>query len=151
MNLTFRNMTLEVNIFHVGRKLQVEEISDCDCPTLVDTLEKDEEFEPLNEQSLDSFSFDDFYDDFLYHDVCNSLASCDKVQVESVSSWLPHDIISMSFSGRFEGRRAVRFGTFDKEATQSKEACQEKEGANFQSRGAGLFELSPTLELVQKA
>ena len=42
MNLTFGNMTLEVNIFHVGGKSQVEEVSNCDTPTLVDTLEKEE-------------------------------------------------------------------------------------------------------------
>ena len=40
---------------------------------------------------------DDFYDDCLYHNASNSLASCDKVQVESVSSWLPHDENPMSF------------------------------------------------------
>ena len=37
-------------MFHVGRKPQVEKISNCDCLILVDTLEKDEEFEPLNAQ-----------------------------------------------------------------------------------------------------
>ena len=41
-------MTLEVNIFHVGRNLEVEEVSKCESPTLVDTLEEEEEFEPLN-------------------------------------------------------------------------------------------------------
>ena len=47
MNITFRNMTLEVNIFYVGRKPQVDEVSNCDIPTLVSTLEE-EEFEPLH-------------------------------------------------------------------------------------------------------
>ncbi|KAL5565351.1 hypothetical protein UlMin_028515 [Ulmus minor] len=55
INLTFGNMTLEVNIFHVGGKPQVEDVSNCEVPTLVDTLEKEEEFEPLHEKSFDSF------------------------------------------------------------------------------------------------
>ena len=97
MNLTFGNMTLEVNIFHVGRKPQVEEVSNCDSSTLVDTFEKDEEFELLIAQSLDSFSFDDFFDDCLYHDASNSLSSYDKVQVEIFSSWIPHDELPTSF------------------------------------------------------
>ena len=56
----------------------MEEVSNCDSPTF-DTLEKEEEFEPLNAQPLDYFSFYDFYDDCLYHDAGTSLASCDKV------------------------------------------------------------------------
>ena len=41
MNLTFGNVTLEVKIFHVGRKPQVDEVSNFDSPNLVDTLEKE--------------------------------------------------------------------------------------------------------------
>ncbi|KAL5542236.1 hypothetical protein UlMin_009946 [Ulmus minor] len=40
MNLSFGNMTLEVNIFHLGGMPQVEEVSNCEVPTLVDTWEK---------------------------------------------------------------------------------------------------------------
>ena len=71
MNLTFGNMTLEVNIFHVRGTPQVEEVSNCDVPTLVDILEKEENFESLHAQPLDSFSFDDSYVDSTYHHVGN--------------------------------------------------------------------------------
>ena len=70
MNLTFGNMTLEVNIFHVG-KPQVEEVSTCDLPVFVDTIENKEEFEPLIEKTLDSFSFDNSYIDYTYHHAGN--------------------------------------------------------------------------------
>lgn len=70
MNLTFGNMTLEVNIFYVG-KPQVEEVSTCDQPVFVDTIEKEEEFEPLIEKSLDSFSFGDSFIDCTYHHAGN--------------------------------------------------------------------------------
>ena len=63
MNLTFGNMTIEVKKFHVGGTPQVEEVSNCEVPTLVDTLEEEEEFEPLIDQPLDSFSFDNSYVD----------------------------------------------------------------------------------------
>ena len=92
MNLTFGNMTLEVNTFHVGKP----QVSTFDQPTFVDTLEKEDEFEPLIEQPLDSFSFDNSYVDHLYHDVGNAFASCDNVQMESVTSWLPHGEHPMS-------------------------------------------------------
>ena len=46
MNLTFRNMTLEINIFHVRRKPQIEKVSKCEIPNLVDTLEEEKEFKP---------------------------------------------------------------------------------------------------------
>ena len=110
MNLTFENMTLDVNIFHVGGKPQVEEVSNCDIPTFVDTLEKEKEFEPLVEtlekeeefepliaQLLDFFSFENSYVDCLYHDAVNYFSGCDNVQLESGSSWLPHEEHCMSF------------------------------------------------------
>ena len=78
MNLTFGNITLEVNNFHVG-KPYVEDVSTCDHPILLDTLEKEDEFEPLNEQSYYSFSFDNVYDNCLYHNAGNTFASCDNV------------------------------------------------------------------------
>ena len=96
MNLTFGNMTLEVNIFHVG-KPQVEEVSTCDQPVFVDTIEKKEEFEPLIEKPLDSFSFDNSYIDCTYHHAGNVFSSCDDVQLESVTSWFSHDEHLMSF------------------------------------------------------
>ncbi|KAL5564894.1 hypothetical protein UlMin_028058 [Ulmus minor] len=96
MNLTFGNMTLEVNIFYVG-KPQVEEVSTCDQPVFVDTIEKEEEFEPLIEKTLDSFSFDNSYIDCTYHHAGNIFSSCDDVQLERITSWLPHDEHSMSF------------------------------------------------------
>ncbi|KAL5573652.1 hypothetical protein UlMin_023249 [Ulmus minor] len=79
MNLTFGNMTLEVNIFHVGGTPQVEEVSNCEVPTLVDTLEKEEEFEQLHEKSFDSFSIVDSYIDCTYHHAGNVFSSCDDV------------------------------------------------------------------------
>lgn len=42
MNLTFGNMTLEINIFHVGDRPQVEEVNNCEVRILVDTLEEKE-------------------------------------------------------------------------------------------------------------
>ena len=85
MNLTFGNITLEVNIFHIG-KPQVEEVSTCDQPIFVDTIEKEEEFEPLIEKPLDSFSFGNSYIDCTYHHAGNIFSSCDDVQLESVTS-----------------------------------------------------------------
>ncbi|KAL5554757.1 hypothetical protein UlMin_042158 [Ulmus minor] len=84
MNLTFGNITLEVNIFHVG-KPQVEEVSTCDQPVFVDTIEE-EEFEPLIEKPLDSFSFENSYIDCTYHHAGNVFSSCDDVQLENVTS-----------------------------------------------------------------
>ena len=40
MNLSFGNMTLKVNIFHVRKNPQVDEASKCDSTTLVSTLEE---------------------------------------------------------------------------------------------------------------
>ena len=75
----------------------MDEVSTCDHPTFVDTLEKDEEFEPLIEQPLNSFSFDNYYAACLFHNACNYFSNCDNVQLENVSSWLPHDKHSLSF------------------------------------------------------
>ena len=63
----------------------MKEVSNCEIPTLADTLEE-EEFEPLIDQPLDSFSFDNSYVDCLFHNSCNSFSSCDNLQLESVSS-----------------------------------------------------------------
>ena len=75
----------------------MEEVSNCDVPTLVDTLVKEEEFEPLNAQSLDSFSFDDSDVDCTCHHASNAFSSCDDVQLESVTFWLPYDELPTSF------------------------------------------------------
>ena len=73
----------------------MEEVSNCDVPTLVDTLE--EEFEPLHEIFFDSFSFDDSNIDCTYHHASNIFSSYDDVQLESVTSWPLHDELPMSF------------------------------------------------------
>ena len=49
----------------------MEEVSNCEVPTLVDTWEKEEEFEPLHEKSFDSFSIVDSYIDCTYHHASN--------------------------------------------------------------------------------
>ncbi|KAL5573830.1 hypothetical protein UlMin_023427 [Ulmus minor] len=131
MNLTFGNMTLVVNIFHVGGKPQVEEVSNCEILTFVDTLENEEEFEPLHEKSFDSFSIVDLYIDCTYHHADNVFSNCDDVQLESVTAWLPHDKHSMSF--RIDTKEEEQF---DKEPSMEqppspKKGCKKKKEKAF--------------------
>ena len=79
-------MTLEVNIFHVGKQQLIEKENKCNSNNLFDTLVTEEVYEQLDARSLDPSFHVDVSNFWLYHNTSDSLFSCDDVQVGDVSS-----------------------------------------------------------------